>query len=83
MLPTCELGTTCKEMETHRTVQKLRQCNKKVLLFEKYVIHAIDSVTVSNNFVLIRDDLKGRAATCVWGFLSSLNKSHNGKWLLV
>ena len=29
MLPTCELGTTCKEMETHRTVQKLTQRNKK------------------------------------------------------
>ena len=29
MLPTCELETTCKEMETRRTVQKLRQCNKK------------------------------------------------------
>ena len=28
MLPNCELGTTCKEMETHRTVQKLSQCNK-------------------------------------------------------
>ena len=29
MLPNCKLGTTCKVMVTHRTVQKLSQCNKK------------------------------------------------------
>ena len=42
MLPNCKLGTTCKVMVTHRTVQKLSQRTKKVFLYEQYVIHAID-----------------------------------------
>ena len=43
MLPNSKLGTTCKVMVTHRTVQKLSQCNKKnIFLYEKHVINAID-----------------------------------------
>ena len=69
MLRTCELGATCKEIRKRTEQYKnLVNVTKKVLLFEKYVIHAIDSVTVSNNFVLIRDDLKAGAATCIWVF---------------
>ena len=56
MLPNCELGTTCKVMVTHRTVEKLSQCNKKVFLYEKYVNHQL--ITDSNNFILIREDLE-------------------------